>query len=544
MTTQPPQVNLISVLPEIFKSHLVPDVYSNLEYVFGLTGAVAPGQLFERIENELKLKRSQDKFSKLFASLKRDIESDHPEIYTELIELKNILLGIDNFSDSFNTENKLIALVQARYDLKSLKNNEVGIAVIIFCLLGFGRFHIRNCQAIWKLTNSKYDEKYLEILDKSVWEVLIRDPKPIEFIVLSDRCAIHKKTPDDASLHFVLLIDPRVEILERDFVQAKFSALNASPMIYRVLFENKRQMSATQIQEEINNRLNLSNPFGAKTPQVKNFLSLNADRWYAQGNDGWGLLEWGTKKDELPDLLKGWFRETKIPATRKQMVDYLQPLRPDLASIAYILLNLKEIVKVEYLQSDLNPGGREELYYHKSLLPQEGIKQLRSNKSTSSTSKIPKKSNLPKLFISYAHAGEGKKFLDEFRMHLSSYENNNLLNVWDDTDIVLGEKWDKSIKSALTKADAALFLVTPQFVISEYINSIELKKILERAEKNQVKIYWVHVERCIYTQSPLYGLQSAYDPSKPLNEFVTYAERNKAIVEISERIFEDLSKFS
>ena len=127
------------------------------------------------------------------------------------------------------------------------------------------------------------------------------------------------------------------------------------------------------------------------------------------------------------------------------MTNYLQPLRPNLKSISNMILTYDEIVKVEYAQSDLNPGGREELYYHKGLRLPEGVKAKRNSaKSNVATANSGKTSKAPKLFVSYAHANN--KWLKEFKRHLDIYHQQNILNVWTDTSIMAGEGWDKAIK--------------------------------------------------------------------------------------------------
>ncbi len=538
MSNPTPEINLISILLEIAKTKLSSDLYGFLEYNFGLDGAAS----LEEVRKNIASLDSKAEVKKLRSALNGLMQALHQDEKTSLItgELQSLradLIGSKNYVDNFNTEEKLIARLNAHYNYESLTAAQIGIALITFYLLEFERIDIVGCQIIWKLTDNDVTPKILQTLHETIIEILNIKPEPIEVSVLRRRIVDKKRSknmPDEALVRFILSINPSIEVLkEQASVQFKLEELYDYQMPYRILFENKKQMTVRQMEEEITQRLK---PFGRKIPQVKNFLS---GEWYAKGNDGWGLKEWGIKKDEIPDLLKIWFQETKTPATRVQMTNYLQPLRPNLKSISNMLLTYDEIVKVEYAQSDLNPSGREELYYHKGVALPEGVKAKRTPaKSSSAKTVTAKKSKLPKLFISYSHVNNNWR--TEFRKYFDPAQKNQKLEVWDDTKIAAGDRWHDEINTALENADGALFLVTQDFLNSDFITDQELPILIKRAKKGQLKIYWVLVESCLFKESPLAQLQATNMVSEPL--YGMKGDRKKAaITDICGRIISELT---
>jgi hypothetical protein len=81
-----------------------------------------------------------------------------------------------------------------------------------------------------------------------------------------------------------------------------------------------------------------------------------------------------------------------------------------------------------------------------------------------------------KLFISYSHRDDG--WLERLKMHLAPLERRKIVHVWSDTRIRLGDRWETEIESALTESRAAVLMISPAFLASEYIWEKEMPHIL------------------------------------------------------------------
>jgi hypothetical protein len=83
-----------------------------------------------------------------------------------------------------------------------------------------------------------------------------------------------------------------------------------------------------------------------------------------------------------------------------------------------------------------------------------------------------------RIFISYSHADEADK--NRLRISLSPLVQTGLAELWHDREILAGADWLAEIEGALAGADAALFLVSPDFLASRFCIEKEVPALLER----------------------------------------------------------------
>jgi hypothetical protein len=138
------------------------------------------------------------------------------------------------------------------------------------------------------------------------------------------------------------------------------------------------------------------------------------------------------------------------------------------------------------------------------------------------------------IFISYAHKDDDH-WLQTLRVHLSWLERKHGVEIWSDQNIEPGDKWHRSIQAALNRAKVAVLLVSPDFLNSDYIANDELRKMLQAAESDGMKIFWIPVRPSSYTHSPISEFQSAHAPEKPLSSLPA-PEQDQAFVAIAEKL--------
>lgn len=78
-----------------------------------------------------------------------------------------------------------------------------------------------------------------------------------------------------------------------------------------------------------------------------------------------------------------------------------------------------------------------------------------------------------KLFYCYAH--EDKALHDELDKHLGNLKRQGKITVWHDRDISPGKPWEKEIIDNLNAVDIILFLITPDFMNSDFCYGIEIR---------------------------------------------------------------------
>jgi hypothetical protein len=136
------------------------------------------------------------------------------------------------------------------------------------------------------------------------------------------------------------------------------------------------------------------------------------------------------------------------------------------------------------------------------------------------------------VFISYSHADA--EWLKRLQIHLAPYVRGENLDVWDDTRIRGGASWAREIEGAIESARVAVLLVTPEFLASDYVASVELPAIVRRAGAD-ITILWIPIRAASFHATPLKDYQAAYDPSRPLAT-LSRPKQDQALVGIAKKI--------
>jgi hypothetical protein len=104
----------------------------------------------------------------------------------------------------------------------------------------------------------------------------------------------------------------------------------------------------------------------------------------------------------------------------------------------------------------------------------------------------------PTVFISYSHKDEVLK--DRLVTHLGVLQQEGLLDRWDDRRIDAGGNWYHKIEEAITRASVAVLLVSADFLTSKFILSKEIPRLLERRDKEGLRIFPVIIKPCAWKQ--------------------------------------------
>ncbi|HEV2762188.1 MAG TPA: TIR domain-containing protein, partial [Pyrinomonadaceae bacterium] len=158
------------------------------------------------------------------------------------------------------------------------------------------------------------------------------------------------------------------------------------------------------------------------------------------------------------------------------------------------------------------------------------------------------------VFISYAHDDNRSddpscRWLERLLQQLKPLDRQGLVSVWSDKKIQTGERWHESIAAEVENADAAVLLVGPAFLGSEYIISNELPALLKNAQDRGVVVLPVIVSDCLFAEAkfkypdPTHGpdelalsvFQSENPPDQPLDALPPH-EQNKILASVARRI--------
>src|SRR5215510_10841457 len=125
----------------------------------------------------------------------------------------------------------------------------------------------------------------------------------------------------------------------------------------------------------------------------------------------------------------------------------------------------------------------------------------------------------PKVFISYSHVDE-KRWKNRLQKHLKVLEKHGSLSFWEDRQIAAGQEWHTEIKAALDSADAAILLISPDFLGSNFILNEEIPAILQRRMNDGMQVFPLIVRSCTWQKVTwLKPLQARPTDGKPLARF-------------------------
>jgi len=141
-----------------------------------------------------------------------------------------------------------------------------------------------------------------------------------------------------------------------------------------------------------------------------------------------------------------------------------------------------------------------------------------------------------KAFISYSH--QDRTYLDRLMVHLKPLMRKGLLDVWVDTRIKTGDRWQEAIQNALENSSIAILLISADFMASDFIVDNELPPLLSRAEVKGTKVLPVVLSPCRFDRDPMLSrFQSANPPDRPLSS-MSHDEREA----VYDRLMSDIEK--
>lgn len=161
------------------------------------------------------------------------------------------------------------------------------------------------------------------------------------------------------------------------------------------------------------------------------------------------------------------------------------------------------------------------------------------------------------VFLSYAHednASENKdeRWLDRLLQMLKPLQLNNQVCAWSDRDIGMGQNWKQEVEFQLADyAEAAILLVSPAFLASDFIRSNELPILLHRNLATGLLVIPIIFRPCFFSQArfkyphPTEGpkslalseFQAANSPARPLDS-MTRTEQDEVFVRVGEALLE------
>lgn len=132
------------------------------------------------------------------------------------------------------------------------------------------------------------------------------------------------------------------------------------------------------------------------------------------------------------------------------------------------------------------------------------------------------------LFYSYAH--EDRDLRNKLDRFLVMLKHQGLIKNWHDAEIEAGAEWDAEIKEHLNSAQIILLLVSNDFLASDYIYNVELKRAMERHSAGEARVIPVILRPCDWETSQFSRLKALPTDAKPVTTWDNWDEAFTDIV--------------
>jgi TIR domain/Bacterial sugar transferase len=148
----------------------------------------------------------------------------------------------------------------------------------------------------------------------------------------------------------------------------------------------------------------------------------------------------------------------------------------------------------------------------------------------------------PSVFVSYCR--EDRQWKDRVVNQLGVLEAQGLLDVWEDGKIGAGQDWMENIEQALDRASVGVLLISASYLVSDFINRVEVNRLLARRNGDGLMLVPILVKPCRWESVDwLHGLQVRPPGARPLST-MRKAHADAALKQVATEVQERLRRLS
>lgn len=137
--------------------------------------------------------------------------------------------------------------------------------------------------------------------------------------------------------------------------------------------------------------------------------------------------------------------------------------------------------------------------------------------------------------VFYCYAREDKAHRATLEKHLGNLKRLELITGWSDRNIDAGKEWAKEIDCNLNTANIILLLISPDFMHSEYCNSVEMKHALERHKNGTARVIPIILRHVEHEDAPFSRLQALPTGAVPITDR-KWRTRDEAFLDVAQGI--------
>jgi hypothetical protein len=135
------------------------------------------------------------------------------------------------------------------------------------------------------------------------------------------------------------------------------------------------------------------------------------------------------------------------------------------------------------------------------------------------------------IFLSYSHRDEALR--DQLASHLKVLNRQGIITEWHDLEIRAGSIWRSEISEYFDNADIILLLISSDYLASDYVFDIEMKRAITRHEAGEAVVIPIILRACDWSSTPFSKLQVFPKNGKPIT---SWQDIDEAFLDIAKGI--------
>jgi class 3 adenylate cyclase len=139
----------------------------------------------------------------------------------------------------------------------------------------------------------------------------------------------------------------------------------------------------------------------------------------------------------------------------------------------------------------------------------------------------------PRVFVSYNR--QDSRWLERLKVHLQPLVRAGTIDLWDDGHLQPGDMDPEEIAAALAQSQAAILLVSADFLASDFLHRPELPGLLDGARERGVRIMPLLLSASSFRSSPIARFQ-AFNPPKTTLDQMRPADQEQLLSRVAEEI--------
>ncbi len=137
--------------------------------------------------------------------------------------------------------------------------------------------------------------------------------------------------------------------------------------------------------------------------------------------------------------------------------------------------------------------------------------------------------------IFFCYAREDEVLRQGLEKQLRALRRQGVVDVWHDRMIEAGAEWERTIDQHLNTAQVILLLVSPDFMDSDYCYGIEMKRAMERHERDEARVIPIILRHVYWQKAPFGKLQALPTDGEPVVSRKWYSQ-DEAFFNVAEGI--------